>query len=163
MILRNARVGDALLDIPIENGVITSAAGGEELDLDGRWVSPGLWDNHVHFSQWSLVSQRLDLSGATSAAHAARLVADGLLARGLLAGGLLAGGHPVPFVGYGFRDGLWPDAPNLADLDAVSASVPIVLVSADVHSVWLNSAALELYGHAGHPSGLIREDEAFEI
>jgi predicted amidohydrolase YtcJ len=29
--------------------------------------------------------------------------------------------------------------------------------------VWLNSAALSLYGHAGHPTGLLREDPAFEV
>ncbi len=169
MILRNARVsggsGDTLLDIGIENGVISASAGGEELDLEGRWVSPGLWDNHVHFSQWSLVSQRLDVSGATSAAHAARLVSAGLklVSAGLKSEGFGTGGHPEPFVGYGFRDGLWPDAPNLADLDSVSVAVPIVLVSADVHAVWLNSTALALYGHSGHPTGLIREDEAFDV
>ncbi len=152
MILRNARVGDRLVDLFIEGGALVASAGGPELDLAGRWVTPGLWDNHVHFSQWALVSRRLDLSGATSAKHAAQLVRDGLVT-----------GHPVPFVGYGFRDGLWPDAPNLTDLDAASGTVPVVLVSADVHSVWLNTAALELFGHAGHQTGLLREDAAFEI
>jgi predicted amidohydrolase YtcJ len=158
LILRNARVGDRLVDLKIAEGVLATDSGenvdeaDEVVDLAGRWVTPGLWDNHVHFSQWSLVSQRLDLSVATSAKHAARLVRD-----------TLAPGHPVPFVGYGFRDGLWPDAPNLADLDAASGDVPIVLVSADVHSVWLNSRALEAYGHSGHPTGLLQEDAAFEI
>ncbi len=152
MILRNARIGSELRDIAITDGRISASATGESLDLDGRWVVPGLWDNHVHFSQWSMVSRRLDLSGAASAKHAAQLVRDGLV-----------DGHPVPFVGYGFRDGLWPDAPNLADLDAASGAVPVVLVSADVHSVWLNTAALERFGHAGHPTGLLQEDAAFEV
>jgi predicted amidohydrolase YtcJ len=152
LILRNARVRDRLVDLFIDDRFIVDAPSGDSLDLDGRWVVPGLWDNHVHFSQWAMVSQRLDLSGATSAKHAARLVRDGLVA-----------GHPVPFVGYGFRDGLWPDAPNLSDLDAASGAVPVVLVSADVHSVWLNSAALALFGHAGHPTGLLQEDPAFEV
>ena len=38
-----------------------------------------------------------------------------------------------------------------------------MLVSGDLHCVWLNSAALAVHGHAGHPTGLIREDAAFEI
>jgi predicted amidohydrolase YtcJ len=153
VILRNARVGDRLTDLFVTDGIISADGSGETLDLDGRWVVPGLWDNHVHFSQWALVSQRLDVSAASSALHAARLVADGLA----------RAGHPVPFVGYGFRDGLWPDAPNRADLDAATGDVPVVLVSADVHAVWLNSAALARYGYPDHPTGLLREDEAFEI
>jgi predicted amidohydrolase YtcJ len=155
LLLTNARVGDEPRDIPIVDGVIASGvpAGTETIDLAGRWLTPGLWDNHVHFSQWALVSRRLDVSLATSAAHAAELVERGLG----------VGGHVVPFVGYGFRDGLWPDAPNLAGLDAVSGGTPVVLVSADVHSVWLNSAALALYGRSDHPTGLLREDDAFDV
>jgi predicted amidohydrolase YtcJ len=38
-----------------------------------------------------------------------------------------------------------------------------VLVSADLHAAWLNTAALERFGHAGHPTGLLREDDAFEV
>jgi predicted amidohydrolase YtcJ len=106
----------------------------------------------VHFTQWSLNRQRLDLAGATSARHAAALVGDAIGSSG-----------DIPFVGRDFRDGLWPDAPNLADLDAVSGDRPVVLASGDLHSVWLNSAALALYGHAGHPTGLLREDDAFRI
>jgi predicted amidohydrolase YtcJ len=142
-----------LTDLFVTDGIISADGSGDELDLDGRWIVPGLWDNHVHFSQWALVSQRLDVSAATSALHAARLVAEGLA----------GAAHPIPFVGYGFRDGLWPDAPNRADLDAATGAVPVVLVSADVHAVWLNSPALARYGHPDHPTGLLREDEAFEV
>lgn len=163
MILRNARVGTEVRDLAIVDRMISADFGaaalhGETVDLDGRWVVPGLWDNHVHFSQWALVTQRLDVSTATSAAHAARLVAEGLDAAASD-----PAGHPIPYVGYGFRDGLWPDSPNLADLDAASGIVPVVLVSADVHAVWLNSAALALFGHSDNVTGLIREDAAFEI
>jgi predicted amidohydrolase YtcJ len=38
-----------------------------------------------------------------------------------------------------------------------------VLVSGDLHCVWLNTAALEGYGHAGHPTGLLREGDAFAV
>ena len=47
-----------------------------QVRLDGRWVMPGLWDAHVHLTQWALARRRLDVSGATSAAHAVALVAD---------------------------------------------------------------------------------------
>ena len=110
----------------------------------------------MHASQWALIAKRLDLSFVTSARQAAELV-----------GGALAAGVAIKpgqaFVASGFRDGLWPDAPALEVLDPASGAIPVVLISADLHSVWLNSAALDLYGHRGHPTGLLVEDPAFEI
>lgn len=161
MILSNLRLGDRIVDLRIEGGVITEI--GEELgtteglggdeglgeDFGGRWVSPGLWDHHVHFTQWTLTSQRIDLSGARSAREAAEIVAA-------------VGGSDL-IVGANFRDGVWPDAPSAELLDAATGGVPAVLVSADLHAVWLNSAALARYGHAGHPTGLLTEDDAFAI
>lgn len=171
MILRNARLGSRLVDVRIAHGDIVElgrhlgttgsvrARGNEEaddeLDLDGRWLTPGLWDNHVHFSQWALRSRRLDVSSATSAAETARLVARAASLTPMSSSN-------VPLIAVGFRDGLWPDAPNLAALDAASAH-PVVVVSADLHSVWLNSAALRLYGVADSESGLLREGDAFRV
>jgi predicted amidohydrolase YtcJ len=160
VILRNARIvggPDAPVDVTIADGAIAAIgpvdAAGETLDLDGRYLAPGLWDNHVHFTQFALLRERLDVAEAESAAHAARLVAEDLAARS---------NAPELLVGYGFRDGLWPDAPNLADLDAASGRVPVVLVSADVHAVWLNSAALAFFGRRSD-TGLLREEDAFDI
>lgn len=160
MILRRARLGNRTVDLRIQDGIIaalgsvdlTEPAGTDDevVDLDGRWLTPGLWDHHVHFSQWALQSQRLDVSSANSAAETA-----GLIAKAITAGG------PTPFVAVGFRDGLWPDAPNLVDLDAASAH-PIVVFSGDLHSVWLNSAALRLYDVTS-ATGLLREGDAFGV
>ncbi|MCP2031089.1 putative amidohydrolase YtcJ [Okibacterium sp. HSC-33S16] len=166
LVLRDARVGDRVTDILITNGRIVKMADdirshSDDVSLDGRWVIPGLWDEHVHFSQWALKTRRLDVSTATSARHAAQLVHDALAAAGPLA--VDDDGRPLTFVANGFRDGTWPDAPNLADLDAAGGGAPIVLISSDLHSVWLNTVALELFGHAGHPTGLIRETAAFAI
>ncbi|WP_403024407.1 amidohydrolase [Salinibacterium sp. GXW1014] len=172
-VLTNARVvgsdhGDAV-DIAINNGRIAAVspageqvpdAGVEVTDLDGRWVAPGLWDNHIHMNQWALATHRLDVSSAMSAREAAGLVAEALRSS---PPALDHDGRPLTFVANGFRDGVWPDAPNLADLDAASPNIPVVVVSFDLHAVWLNTPALERYGLAGHPSGLLREDPAFEI
>lgn len=157
-LLRNARLDGAIVDVLVRDGRITRigalpAEGAREVDLDGRWLLPGMWDNHVHFTQYAMVRQRLDLAGAESAAQAAALVAEAVAA------GVSAG----PLIGYGFRDGLWPDAPDRELLDQAAGGHPVALVSADLHAVWLNSAALELYGHPDHPSGLLQEDEAFEV
>lgn len=154
MILENARLGERIVDIRVENALIVEigSLGTGDVDLGGRWVSPGLWDQHVHFTQWALTSQRVDLSAAASAREAAKLVGE-----------VIAGGATGLVTGGGFRDSLWPDAPALDLLDEVSGELPVALVSMDLHSVWLNSAALARYGHAGHPTGLLTEDAAFGV
>ncbi|PJI52780.1 hypothetical protein CTI14_37335 [Methylobacterium radiotolerans] len=50
----------------------------------------------------------------------------------------------------------------MAALDAETGAVPTYLINADVHSVWLNSAALAREGFRGD-DGLLREEDAFEI
>jgi predicted amidohydrolase YtcJ len=123
------------------------------VDCDGRYVVPGLWDHHVHFTQWALRRQRLDLASTTSAEDVVRAVErhqgdqDG---RG-------------PVVGYGFRDALWPDAPTVAMLDAVAPGRAVILVSADLHCAWLNTAALRLLGIGDRSDGLVREAEWWPV
>ena len=156
LLLRGATLDGAVVDVRIEAGTITAIGpdlspgpGVEAVDLDGRVLLPGLWDAHVHFDQWTLARRRLDLGPAGSAAEAVALVADRLRAD-----------PPEPgtaLVGHGFRDALWPDVPHRALLDAVSGPVPVVLVAADLHCCWLNSAAAARYGLADHPTGLVRE------
>jgi predicted amidohydrolase YtcJ len=160
LVLGGARLGERDVDVLMEGELIaaideTGSLGTPDVDLAGRWLGPGLWDEHTHFTQWALTSQRLDLSTAASARDAAAAVAAAIESGAASEAGQL--------IGAGFRDGMWPDAPNLADLDAASGDIPVVLVSGDLHCVWLNSAALAVHGHAGHPTGLIREDAAFEI
>ncbi|WP_394552298.1 amidohydrolase [Agromyces sp. MMS24-JH15] len=123
----------------------------ERLRVGGRWVVPGLHDRHVHASQWAMVSRRLDLAGASSAAEVAAL-----------AGEAVGRGEPE-VVGFGFRDGLWPDAPSLALLDARTGDVPTVLVSADLHSCWVNSAAARLHGIEAPADGMLREEPCFAL
>lgn len=158
----NSAVGSGGFDILVRGGRVAGVApagrfreGGagpvERVDLGGRTVMPGLWDKHVHLTQWALVRRRLDLSGARSAADAVRLVRD-----------RLAEGPPEPgtaLVGYGFRDGLWPDVPTAELLDAVAGSVPVVLVSGDLHCAWLSTAGLRFVGVGSHPTGVLRESE----
>lgn len=149
------------VDVRIDDGRVSAlgdrlpADGADVVDLDGRTVVPGLWDNHVHVQQWALARRRLDVSSARSAADAAALVAD-----------RLRSDPPAPgetLVGYGFRDALWTDAAHRDVLDPVAGDVPVVLVSGDLHCGWLSSAALERHGHRGHPTGLIRESEWFAV
>ena len=162
LVLRNGRLpgSDEIVDTLIVDGRVRrlgylsqSAAGIRSVDLEERWLIPGLWDNHVHFSQWAQTNQRLDLSGTDSAAAAADLVAGRV--PGVSRGETL--------VGFGFRDALWPDAPSRPLLDAAAGTVPTVLISGDLHSCWLNSAALARHGHTEHPTGLLREEDCFAV
>src|ERR1700693_4861860 len=116
----------------------------EVFEVDGPFLLPGLWDRHVHFDQWAQIRARLDLSGVETAAAAARSVAT-----------YIANSQQdldMPVVGYGFRDALWPDAPHRDVLDEMCGELPVVLISADLHSAWLSTAALRRFGHAGHPT-----------
>ncbi len=154
MILRNGRIAGSdgsPVDLRIVDGIIVEIATIDEpgVDLDGRWVVPGLWDQHVHFSQWAMSRQRVDVSAASSAADAARLIA--------------AAPRPpagIVLVGVGFRDGLWPDIPTLDVLDEAVPDVPVVLISGDLHSCWINSRAGERFGF---PGPLLRELDCFDV
>lgn len=129
-------------------------SGVERLALDGRYVIPGLWDAHVHFTQWVIRQQRLDLAGTTGAADVLERV------RGALAGpdGSVTAGSSAPFlVGYGFRDALWPDAPSVAALDAAAGDRPVVLISGDLHCGWLSSTAARRLGVSVPASGILSE------
>lgn len=155
VLLRDARLvdGGAPVDVLLRSGRVAAVGpglvhDGPQVELDGRWVMPGLWDAHVHLTQWALARRRLDLSGATSAAHAVALVA--------------AAPAPPPgtaLVGFGFRDGLWPDVPTAALLDAAVGDRPVVLVSGDLHCAWVSTAGLRFLGVGAHPTGLLRESE----
>lgn len=144
-----------------------SAGGLDVVDLDGRFVMPGLWDEHVHMTQWALAAGRIDLSGAGSAREAAAVVQSQLnekrsgAAEGRGSGGAAAGGRTL--VGVGFRDAVWADMPSLELLDGATAGVPTALISHDLHCVWLNTAAAGRYGVAVGADGLLREDPAFEL
>ncbi|TNM61162.1 amidohydrolase family protein [Streptomyces sp. NP160] len=165
-----------LVDVLLAGGAVAStsptgtttpgATPDRVVDLDGRWLLPGLWDEHVHLGQWAQVRRRLDVSTATTAAAAAAAVAQRAASeRG-------TGSGAGALVGYGFRDGLWLDAPSPALLDravlsAGDAQRPVVLVSGDLHCAWLSSAAAQQVaaplGVVPDEQGLVREEAAFAV
>lgn len=147
-------------NLHLRNGIVAGISTGTNLppgarvvDLDGRHVIPGLWDEHVHMTQWSLHTNRLDLAGAASAREAAAVVRSHAS----------AADPSLTTVGVGFRDALWPDVPSLEMLDAATGHQPTVLISHDLHCAWLNSAAGRRYGVSPDASGLLREEPAFAL
>jgi predicted amidohydrolase YtcJ len=163
-VLRGGRIptADGTVDLLVAEGRIAQIApagrlhGDETVSLDGRWVIPGLWDNHVHFTQWAQTARRLDVSGAASAAGAADLVRARVAAD--------AGSDPV--VGFGFHDALWPDLPTRELLDGAAGDRPAVLIAGDLHCCWLNTAAARMLAPAtaGDPdAAVLREDASFAV
>lgn len=126
----------------------TAAPGAPQLDLGGALVMPGLWDAHVHMAQWAQVSRWVNVVDSSSPAEAAERL------------GAAPGDDPI-LVGFGFRDSRWAEVPTAAMLDATTGDRPTVVLSGDVHSAWLNTAALAHFGLGG--DGLLREEDAFAV
>lgn len=170
LLLAGARLPgrDALVDVVLDGERIasvepTGSAGGrvagERIPLDGRWLVPGLWDQHVHFTQWAQTARRLDVSRAGSAAEAAALVRERASAAG---GASAADAADDVLVGFGFHDALWPDVPTRELLDAAAGDRPVVLIAGDLHCSWLNSAAAGRFA-PGTLDAVLREDASFAV
>jgi predicted amidohydrolase YtcJ len=142
VLIRNARLVAVTTSVPgtvdvrLADGRVVEvghdlAAADEEHDAAGRWLMPGLWDQHVHLGQWTLASARLDLAPARSSAEAVALVRE-----------RLAEWPDLPVIGWGHRPTAWPDNPTVSDLDAIDTDQPIILIAGDGHHGWLNTTAL---------------------
>lgn len=151
---------------------VLAAAGPQTrvVDLQGRFVTPGLIDCHVH-----LASLALALGGHTVECDGARSLAE-VLQRVRAAVARLRPGEWLR--GRGWDKNQWTEErfPTSADLDAVTGELPALLASHDEHSVWANSAALRLAGITaetpdpprgrilraadGRPTGVLQEGAA---
>ncbi|GAA2018444.1 amidohydrolase [Nocardioides kribbensis] len=154
------RAPDAPVDVLVEHGRVTAVGPRlsapttaydehREVDAAGRWVAPGLWDQHVHLAQWTLTSARLDLTEARSPEQATALVAERVRE------------YPeLPVIGWGHRSAGWDREVTVSELDAVTGDTPVVLISGDAHHAWLNTTALL---HLALPvrDSVVREAEWF--
>ncbi|MGM7671566.1 amidohydrolase [Microbacterium sp. A93] len=161
--LRGARpYGAEPVDVVIRDGIIAEIGlagsvetAGEVVDVSGRWIGPGLWDSHVHFTQHVTRLRRIDLTETRSAQDVLDTVIRARAGGASLIGGML--------MGYGFRDGLWSEPATLAALDAVISDVPVVLVSGDLHCGWFNSAAAAHLDVKIDATGVLREGPWIEL
>lgn len=146
------------VDILLSNGRIAAvgpdlpATGVAEIDADGRWASPGLWDNHVHLGQWTVNRGWIDLSGTDSPEDVLDRVRQ-----------VLPTTRPGQAIfGFGFRIAVWEERAEVAALDAMCNDRPIILISGDAHNGWLNTNAQQVLGASPHES-VIEELEWFDI
>ena len=142
------------VDVLVDGGTVTAVgarldrpSGVEEVDAAGRWCVPGLWDQHVHLTQWTRSKQRLDLTATRSPEDVLERVAA-----------WFAEQPGKPLVGWGHRAGGWTRAVTVAELDAVSGTTPVVLISGDAHHGWVNTAALTGLGLPPRDSVLAEND-----
>ena len=133
------------------------------VDLGGRCVVPGFTDSHVHFPTWSLGQRDLGLDGVRSLAEAlARVRAHEPRGRWIR--------------GQGWRSSDWEAEPTKEALDEVTGETPAALWAKDLHSLWLNSAALALAqedleveggvverDESDEPTGVLREEAAWRF
>ncbi len=163
-LVRGARIVDlqggpgwvGTVDVLVESGVVREVdhdlerpAGITEIRAGGRWLIPGLWDQHTHLAMWTATSGRVDLAGTRSVAE----VQERLRAR-------LAARPGQPVVAYGQRPVGWPVEPTVAALDDVAPDIPVWCISGDGHHGWLNTRALEAMGLPPR-DGVVEEGEWF--
>lgn len=129
----------------------------KEIDLNGKLVTPGFNDAHVHFLRGALALLTVDLSGVKTLEEAkARIAAK---AKEVKPGEWI--------IGRGWDHTLWGGKfPTRKDLDAVAPNNPVFLVRVDGHVGWINSKTLELAKidrNTKNPEGgEIERDEAGE-
>lgn len=160
LLLRDARLPDVdgTVDLAVADGRITALAprlaadGAQVVELAGRTVLPGLWDHHVHATQWASSRVRVDIGDATSPAEAAELVRRAVAAP-TFEGDVL--------IGHGMHHLDWPHPLDRRLLDAAAPGVAVVLQGVDLHTAWANRAALARVGLPDDPTGLLREADCF--
>ncbi|HEX5725824.1 MAG TPA: amidohydrolase [Longimicrobiaceae bacterium] len=188
LVLFNAKVfladsaGTIVQALAIRDGVVTAAGttaeirrlageGTLELDLEGRLVTPGFNDAHLHFASGGGSLLAVDLQGTTSVAEIERRVARAA-----------AGAQPGEWIlGRGWDQTRLPAAelgpggwPTKEALDRAAPRNPVLLSRVDGHTSWANAEALRIAGvtratpdpsggevvkdpRTGEPTGILKE------
>lgn len=156
--------------ISIRGGIITEIGTGEAAEpaartitATGKLITPGFVDAHVHTTFGGQESLACDLSGAEgldASLETIRTYVDTTAG----SAGALAGAGRGWVTGGGWSMADFPGGvPRAAILDQITADRPIILLSADHHSAWVNSKAMEIVGlDANTPTphgGVIEKDE----
>jgi len=137
----------------------------ERINLDGRLVTPGFIDTHIHFYEWALNRQGIKLDDLTRI--------EELLTRVRRAADSRPPGQWI--IGQGWNETDWTEQriPTRETLDRVAPEHPVLLWRCDLHLAAANSIALGLAGitadtpdppegriehnNTGEPNGILRE------
>ena len=121
---------------PLAGAVRAAGPNARKLNLAGRTLLPGFIDAHGHFLYFGKNLIDADLFGAGSIEEIVR--------RMKLQAAKVAPGEWI--VGFGFTGTALPRYPSVAELDAVSAERPVMVVDSSGHAGAFNSAALRAAG-----------------
>ena len=129
--------GERIVAVGTSNDLKTKYQAAKEIDLQGKLVTPGFNDAHVHFFRGALALLNVSLNDAKTLEEAKAKVAAKV--KEVKAGEWISG--------RGWDHTVWGNKfPTRADLDAVAPNNPVYLVRVDGHVAWVNSKALQLAG-----------------
>ena len=149
---------DDHVQVAVRDGTIVALGPALDVDADerialgGRTALPGLWDHHVHATQWASARTRVDVADAGSAREAAEAV------RRFVAAG---GGRGEVLLGHGMHHLSWPDMPSRQLLDDAAPGLAVVLAGADLHTAWVSTTSLDRLGLPVTDTGLLHEADCF--
>ncbi len=107
----------------------------QSIDLQGKLVTPGFNDAHIHFLGVGMALLQVDLNGSKTLEEAKRRIAAKIKE--------LPKGAWV--LGRGWDHTLWGNRlPTRADLDSIAPENPVYLQRVDGHISWANSLALKM-------------------
>ncbi len=140
--------------------------GGEWLDLNGRFATPGLVDAHVHFQNFAIFRRRVDLDEADSLEEVLSRIKNYAQEQD----------SSQWLQGRGWNQAAWADSdfPTVAHLDEIVPDRPAYLSHKSGHAAWVNSSAMHAAGITaatpdpsggqiqrdadGNPTGILFED-----
>lgn len=113
------------------------------IDLDGKFVSPGFIDGHIHApGNWFTKLYQIDLTGLSTNEEYLEAIRSFVKAHPDEEGYI---GSPFMLNAYQLPDGSNP-GPSKEDLDAICPDKPILIHDVSYHAAWVNSKALEMAG-----------------
>jgi predicted amidohydrolase YtcJ len=168
IVVEDGRIARIVADDTAVEGAVV--AGDDVVELAGQVVVPGFVDSHVHLV-W--MGQSLASVALTDAPDLATIQ------RRLRAERERIGPDATVLRGKGWLFDALDTEPTAAMIDEVVADIPVFLDSNDMHSVWVNTAALRTMGvdaetpdppsgrlsrlPSGEPAGMLYERAAHEI
>ncbi|MBN1995209.1 MAG: amidohydrolase [Anaerolineae bacterium] len=139
------------------------------VDAQRQLALPGLIDAHVHLLQYAIRRHQVNLFGVRDFAAVRRSIREAV-----------AKVRPGQWIqGWGWDENLWGVQPTRHQLDDLAPHNPVALARMDMHTWWVNSAALAQAGISAHtpnppdsqiereatgePTGLLREWNAIRL
>lgn len=133
-LLWNGRDGFDAGDLWVEDGSFAAPGAAErEVDLEGAFVVPALWDSHLHLLLLARCMGQVNLTDCRDKFELLRSLES-------------AEGNWVE--GYGWNESHWhnPELPTLEELDRVCSGRPCWLTRSDLHSALTNAEGLKRAG-----------------